>query len=366
MPRLSAAGPILSCIALSVVFASALPASAQPRPGTPAAQELRRFKRLRVPPRAPADTDVTDTDSRRARGLVALFLGSGQRQRYTAEQTTRILDGMVQETQQLVKWGGAGRQRIEYISPARFKGEIMLINGGRLLNYKPAPVHKVFIGPVPPEEFASRVRELNIAIRDGRIRVALIGSENVAGRMAGIVEIRPPRPNAPFKRLWIDEKTGVRLRNETISPRGATVNTSYFTRIDYDVDLLPRDFGPDSLPSAPYEAILPKSSPLASVQSAQEQCAFTIREPAVPDGYGLAGAWVVRAAARTTVILRYTDGLNFLTLFQSSLVRRPASPLAQPAKLRGGVAHWAAEDRLYTLIGNPRADAFNRLAESLK
>ncbi|MCC6728073.1 MAG: hypothetical protein IT208_01915 [Chthonomonadales bacterium] len=319
-----------------------------------------------APATAQANGPAIGTEALRARRTLALYLRQGLRQRYVAEQTTRLLTGRVRESRQIVKHAGPGRERIEYVSPPRMKGEVILIAGGHMLHYKPAPIDRVLEGPAPLEAILTRARELLAGVRTGRVTVREVGEQVVAGQNARIVEIRTAQGRA-FKRLWIDGQTGVRLRQETVSPRGDVVSTSYFTRIDYDAPLDPGEFAPGSLPKAPREALLPARPPLDSVEAAQPLVAYTIRQPRPPPGFALRGVWVTGSRPLQTVILRYSDAVNSFTLFQRP---RPVGPgagraLPERPRVRAGAAQWASGDRVFTLVGALRPDLMRRIAGSL-
>jgi len=308
----------------------------------------------------------------RARQIIGLYLRRGARQPHAGEQTTRLLRGRVHESQQIVKYAGPGRLRIEYLSPPALRGSILLLNGGRLFNYRPAE-NKILVGSAPLEEFQNRARELMKGVRDQRISVRVVGTQVVAGQSAAIVEIRAVRGGAFFKRFWIDEKTGVRLKNEDLDPQGNVISTSYFTKIDYAPVFDPQEFRPAALPNVPHEALLPPSPPLASVQEAQQRAGFSIREPSLPAGFHFNGAWVVPGPPGSqTVILRYTDGVNAFTLFQHP-GRPHGGPLLRPGLkgalrplLRNGVAHWVSDDRAFTLLGNLKPENARQIVDSLR
>lgn len=312
-------------------------------------------------------------EAQRARQIISLYLRQGVKQPHVGEQTTRLLRGRVRESQQVVKCAGPGRLRIEYLSPPALRGEILLTNGGRLFNYRPAE-NKIWVGPAPLEEFQSRARALMQSVKERRISVQVVGTQIVAGQSAAIIEIRAVGGGAFFKRFWIDERTGVRLKNEELDPQGNVISTSYFTRIDYAPSFSPAEFHPTSLPSAPYAPLLPPTPPLPSVQAAQDQVAYTIRQPSLPAGFRFSGAWVVPGqGGRQTTILRYTDGVNVFTLFQiparprvAGARLRPGGKLRGDARLRNGVAHWMSGDQTFTLLGNLKPENAQQVIESLR
>ena len=303
-------------------------------------------------------------EMQRARQILNLFLREGQKQPYVAEQTTRLLSGMVQESTQLVTHGGLGKERIEFVGPPTMKGEIVLVVGGRVFNYKPG-ANRIYEGVASPEVFQERASQFMQEVKAGRLRIGVRGQENIAGQVATIVEILGENGG---KRLWIDDKSGVRLRYEELNSQGSVVQTSYFNRIDYATIPEPKDFRPDSLPNVPHEAAFPKNAPLPSVQAAQSQANFQLREPTPPVGYRLSGVWVVETAkGRYVSILRYNDGVRTFAIFQQALPKG-SKPTMTSGKMRhnNGVSHWTTSDSVFTLIGNLRKVAVQDIVNSMK
>jgi hypothetical protein len=308
----------------------------------------------------------------RARECLNLFLRNGQRQPFIGEQITRLLQGRVQESVQIVKRLGLGRERIEYLQPPRLRGEIILIHSGRLLKYVPSQ-NRILEGPVLMDEFQHRAREMAQGIRQGRIMLRVVGTELVAGQSASIIEVRAARRKAFFRRMWIDEKTGVRLKYENLNPQGSVVATTFFTKIDYNAVLDPKEFLPESLPDVPRAPLLPPTPPLASVSAAQQQVDYTIRQPAVPEGFRLDGVWVLggKGPGQTT-ILRYTDGVNTFALFQhpkpmeGSRFSGRFRPAMRFLRIQPGAAQWMTEDRVFILVGSLRKETIQSIVASLR
>jgi negative regulator of sigma E activity len=308
-------------------------------------------------------------ETKRAREVMMLFLRQGQRQPYLAEQTTRLqaVGAPVRESQLVIKRGGPGRERMEFLSPAGMRGEVILLNNGRLFNYKPG-VNKIFEGVAPLEVFQHRAKQLMEDMQQGRIAVRVMGTEIIAGQEASIVEMRGGNGG---KRFWIDNKTGVRLRTDELNAEGSVIQTSYFTKVDYAPSFEAKEFSPASLPNVPHEPRFPAQPPLPDVETAQQQVNYPIRQPDLPEGFRLSGVWVADGlGGRKIVILRYTDGVTNFALFQQPIAPKPGMPPFSNGKprmqRRNSVVHWAAGDRLYTLVGNVRLDTARQVVESVK
>jgi outer membrane lipoprotein-sorting protein len=307
----------------------------------------------------------------RAREIVQKFLRDGLRRRYTAEQTTILNRERLQESQQTLKAGGPGRMRLEYHTPQALRGEIMLVNGGRLFHYKPR-LRRIVIGPAPAEEMSLRAGELFAQIRSGRMTVRYTGDEEIAGQSAAVITIGP-RNGTVRKRMWIDKATGVRLKIEDFNPQGQPISTSFLTRIDYASAPDDRDFLPLALPPVPRVAFIPATPPLSTIAEAAAASGGTVKEPSLPSGYRLDGIWVMRGRAdRKTTVIRLTDGETSMVLYQTPIPSAPepmGGPLAlldrEPRFMPDG-AQWSDGERLYLLICMGRRDAMRQVVESLR
>lgn len=351
----------LFTLLLACVMAPALSSAQQPQRQPSGEQGFPRRGRGSPP------AGQRSAEFQRAREVLQFYFRQGQKTPFLAEQTTRILADTVRESQLIVKHGGPGKERMEFLSPAGMKGEIILQAGGRFFNYKPSQ-NRILEGIAPPEVLEMRTREFLEDVRAGRVTVRVTGSEIVAGQNATIVEIRGGNGG---KRLWIDDRTGVRLRFEELNAQGSVIQSSYFTKVDYAPAFTPGDFLPRSLPNVPHEAQFPTRPPLPNVQAAQQQVSYTIREPSLPEGCRLTGVWVVTPApGREVTIIRYTDGVTTFALFQQpaprALLNNANKPAARAVFKTNGVIHWLSGDRHFTLLGNITRETARQIVDSLR
>ncbi len=170
--------------------------------------------------------------------------------RFTAVETTRVLLGRVRESRQVVLHGGAGMERREYTYPARMRGDILLLTADATYHLRARPTPRVLVGAAQIEAGRRRALMALRATAAGKLRLRAVGTDEVAGRSADIVEIGG-LPGRAVRRLWIDRATGVRLRVDILDSLGATQTTSYYTQIDYGAKPDPGLFSPGSLPQAP-------------------------------------------------------------------------------------------------------------------
>jgi len=351
----------ITAVAAALLLGHVASVGAQTGPASPALVRP-RFQRAqnRAGLARRAAQNANAVEARRAREIMALFLRQGNKQPYVGEQVTQVMAGGL-ESREIVKHRGPWQDRIEFVAPPRMTGEIILQNGGRFQHYKPSQ-SVILEGVASPEVFLGQVRGILAGIKEGRITVRVVGSQVVAEQNASIVEIRTPEGGW---RLWIDDRTGVRLKSEQLNAQGAVTMTSYFTKIDYTPTFGPTDFAPASLPRVRHEASLPSGPPLPTVQAAQQQVDYTIREPALPAGFQIAGVWVVELPGAKVTVLRYTDGPNNFTLFEQK-ARQKALAAAPRKPLRRNLRHWIADGVSFSLMGNLRPATLLQIVDSLQ
>lgn len=300
--------------------------------------------------------------------LLQLMLSQGPRARYIGEQTTRLLEGEIAESRQIVKHAGPGRERIEFMAPPRIRGEVMLNLPGKRLHLRMRPRPRVVEMNVPLDVQIRPIRELLLAVRKKRIVVRHIGQEQIAGRIADIIEAKP-LASVPYKRLWIDRETGVRLRYETVDTSGSVIATSYFTRIDYTPDLAMSEFSPASLTAKAPSAPAMRANAVASVADAQSKVGFRIREPLLPPPFRRTGVWLVGSGDAVSVAITYSDGVNTLRLTQRKVdpaIARLRQGAAREPIIRPGAAHWLSGDVLFTLSGSVRRPILEKAIRGLR
>lgn len=357
----------LVCVPFCLLFLSIGELGLTPR--SDAQARVPPIKRLqRRFPNRPAVTPNPDVlaaqqEIKRVREVMGLYLRQGQKTPYIGEQTTQVIAGGLQSTQ-IVRHRGPGQERIQFLTPPRMNGEVILTAGDRSFHYLPQK-QRIVEGIASQEVFQGHAKDIIAGIRTGRITVKMLGSQIVAGQNTSVVELRTAEGGW---RLYIDDRTGVRLKTEQLNAQGNVTSASYFTKIDYTPTFDPKDFRPDTLPRVEHEPGLPPGPPLASVQAAQQQVTYTLREPILPAGFRLMGVWVVeRPGDRKITVLRYTDGANTFALFEQPVKpnARPA-PLA-PAKLqRRALRHWMAGGLQFTLVGSLRPATLEQIVRSLQ
>lgn len=246
---------------------------------------------------------------------------------FRGEQVSEVRGRVSQEQ---VEGNTHGLVRVDYVSPAALKGNILIYGPNIYRNYHRA-TNTAEIAFWPTNEVEQRVIA---AIRQGRIALQRTGQEKVAGRDAAIIELTGPRLGTV--KFWIDLETGIQLKHE-VSGAAGLISRTYMSSIVVGTSaaVQPEDFNPRQMRNAAVSPELPKATtPFLSVQDAAGELPFAPVEPALlPTGYHLVGVWVfgpraARLQGRGAVLLRYSDNLTNFTLFERVNPRPVARPRA--------------------------------------
>jgi outer membrane lipoprotein-sorting protein len=221
---------------------------------------------------------------------------------------------------------GDGRYRIVYLNPVDAHGRIEIADGTWRQTYLP-PTHTVVKTRVIDPPLTAANADARIARIRQRYRLRLEPKpEQIEGRQADRLEIRPRKPDRPWQRLWIDRATGLILRRESYRSDGVQVAVSYWRNLHFG------GASPTALHWTP--------PPGARVDTSAAKTSFRLSEAralagswaALPaslgDGFAFASARLVTARGSNGLYCQYSDGLNTVSLIQIA-GSRPISTGAQ-------------------------------------
>jgi len=233
--------------------------------------------------------------------------------------------------------------RIDYIAPDRLRGHSLVSNGH--LEWQLNPQTKtITVRPVSPRSHDVAEDATGYSLLKNNYTLSL-GSvpEVVSNRKALVLTITRKANHKIARRLWIDAVTKLVLRREVFQEDGRLAVSVGFTEIDFHPKFAANDF---SIPGMRGEAGIrvvkaardpeqPIDIRFVSVQLGRKAIA-----PANPAGYHLIGAGVLAYKSnRTALHLRYSDGLNLVSLFetQRTLTSRPTRvpSIMRPAHIAG-------------------------------
>ena len=243
--------------------------------------------------------------------------------------------------------------RTEILGPDRMKGTVILERDGSQLVRRPGaatwqPRHE----PSPMQNPRKILHNYS---------VQLAGSGTIAGREAGILEIRMRPVGKLMRKLWVDQRTGVVLRTEVYNWSGQLVSETEFSEIDYSPALDAQEF------KAP-----PPSDIRPRAQGAPPEGADAPKPSFLPPGYEIVGTprWVTSRVGKA-MHLRYSDGLIPISVFVRRLnpgeptpgARKPFPAMDQPFS---SVIHYVKGDYRVTIIGDRDPDELRKIAESVE
>ena len=177
-------------------------------------------------------------------------------------------------------------------------------------------------------------------------------TEPIARRKCVMVSIEPKHPGNPRKLVWLDVKTALPLKTQIWSPEGKLCEESYFLTLQYHPKLTRSVF---RLPDTTVRDSWPSTNPDFNIVSVPER--------GLPPGYRLVETSTRQIPGQGIVsIQRFSDGLNTLSLLQSSRISaRNLADLGGSAAVSGkvGSVHFA-------LCGEQQPEALRRVTQSIQ
>lgn len=322
-----------------------------------------------------------------ARDPAALVVSSETAERRVSYSGTKVIrvyrpeDGSVAMERVVKVWHRSPQQtRVEIVTPAESLGMVMVENGEGLFIFHP---RRQSWRRMPWRAPESRPQLL---LRN--YQPQFLRRDRVAGRPAVVLKLSSRNPGNPSKTVWIDTQTKLALRHEVYDPEGRRVSSSEFREISFEPSL------PANLFSVPAEARVERPRREGGgvppwLLERQGTPASSIEPPRyVPPGYELVHRFSMRRDDREFAHLRYTDGLNTISLFVerspevaacAEQERRPAGrerrrggPWGRPGPPRdvqsgehGNSLTLTRGDTRYTLVGNISVKELQRMADSI-
>ena len=176
-----------------------------------------------------------------------------------------------------------------------------------------------------------------------------------ADRQVSLVTIKRPGDHVLVRKFWIDTGSGLILKREIYGDDGELTVTSTFSDINYHPKPSSLAFSLAALSKMPGVHTVENYSPAEDpIKPALVPGQLTGKAYAPPNlaGYRLVGASTTTASGRPLLHLRYSDGLNLVSLFeqQRTQARRPTRvPGMQKAQIGTVPAHVSHRASLTTL-----------------
>lgn len=288
--------------------------------------------------------------------------------------------------------GGAARSRVlsvRFAPPSSFRRELVdesghplwtLVSDGRdqwvydrrrRAAYRSEPPGAGFKLIDPEEEFRLIVSNYSFRLA-GRVRVA--------DRDCSLVEVLSRSEGRLVQTLAVEEEYGVVLERKTFGPGGETVSEQRFLRVDLPARSDGWDFGFRPPPGAKVLSRPQEPDFLGSDEVSEAAERRALLPSWLPPGYVFESADLLPCRGAPVFHLRFTDGIDVLSLFQFPPGARLGSGGRHPAvaggpRVRGAAAslyllpegkllEWGSGER-FALLGPLPTETLRRVAESV-
>jgi len=333
---------------------------APPSYSGPARQHLPRQSRIGPRPTAPAAAQSDPA----AQELLKLMLQAENSLALSGDQiTTVVQNGLDISSEQLVQRNGARALRLDYLRPARLAGE-QIIDNGRFYCHLIPSKDTLELSPSRIQTLRVRVPEVIGQIRAGRLIVQGSGTDSIAGHLCGIVSVaaRSTSP-VPWRRFWIDPTNGAQLRIEQYDAADQLQSASYYTQVTYNPVF---DKAAFRVPHAG-SRVVPSGfeTPSLSLDQVRKQAGAALLTPTyLPDGFHFAAGSVSTRRDHRVIELRYRNGVNSLSIFQTPDTK--SSTMEKNSLARRGVLIGHQGGMKVVIIGNLPEGELEKVLASLR
>ena len=320
---LAAAG--LSAPAAAKTFSGSLRTRLKERAKMPV-----RLPKSPKPPAAPAK--ITPAKAPDAEALFVKVLRSDDLYSYKGRQvTTYWRTGRVMEV--LVFHRPPDDQRIQFLNPETDRGRLLVTQGGaQQWDYNPRQKilrhRQLSPGALDDDDLLSYT-----LLRANYLLSVDPKPHQISDRKTYLVTIKRPAGQTLARRFWIDAGSGLILKREIYRDDGRLAVTEAFADIRYHPALPSSLFRVSGLPKTVRVINLPTAETAVSLSSVQKQLAGRAFAPVMLAGYRLVGATTTKIGERPVLHLRYSDGLNLVSLFEQRRTQ-PSRPTLVPPGMR--------------------------------
>lgn len=248
-----------------------------------------------------------------------------------------------------------GKSLARVIEPKASRGIATYDDGQWTHRYDPIR-NRVYITCSLPLPTDSRAVLRRVRIIRRNYVVTLSGTEYVAGRLCYALRFEPRNKiNHPLA-IWLDARTGVVLWRQESDGAGNTLGLVMYTSVEYPSHISDSEVKLP-LPPGTRKINVSRSPTLRDIQSLRRYADFDITLPiSMPREYEFENGEVVMMGGRRTVCLRYTNGMTYLTIYQTpALERRSESSLLMRSwmlPLGEGMVNRSCGPMNYMVIGH--------------
>ena len=294
---------------------------------------------------------------------------------YAGTKTVTVWAQTVRASEVRIYHQAPDHTRLEYLAAGDQPERVVVINGGRQIEFVPGRGRYVE-GPAPQTDEDALIRQFLPQLAQN-YEVRFAGEERVAGRPARIVDIQGRLPGRPRLRLWIDVETRLILRLERYGPGGALRETSAFLSVQL-TPVLSGDLFIVSPPAGAQVQTRASQPPQGAltIEEISRRVGFIPQLPAyLPPGYQFIRSNVAMIRDTPTAAFVFSDGVATITLFESrgaqvgaaggQPVRIGASDGTVQARGLATVVHWNTNGISMTLVGDVASTELLRVGRSV-
>lgn len=219
-------------------------------------------------------------------------------------------------------------QRIQFLNPEAARGRLLVSDGVQQWEYEPHQKllrhRRLSPGALDDDDLLSYT-----LLRVNYLLAVDPHPRMVADRKTYLVTVKRPQGQTLARRFWIDSGSGLILKREIYGESGKLVVTVAFSDITYHPVLPASLFNLSALAGTVRVTELPTSETAVSLKTLPSQLAGKASAPASLAGYRLVGATTTKIGLRPVLHLRYSDGLNLVSVFEQRRTQ-PGRPTLVP------------------------------------
>jgi len=223
-------------------------------------------------------------------------------------------------------------QRIQFLNPEVEHGRLLVSDGTQQWEYDPHQKllrhRRLSPGALDDDDLLSYT-----LLRTNYLLTVDPKPHVIADRKTYVVTIKRPSGQTLARRFWIDAGSGLILKREIYRDDGKLAVSVTFSDITYHPSLAPSLFTLSGLARTVHVAELPTAETAIPLSSVRFQLAGKASAPASLAGYRLVGATTTKIGERPVLHLRYSDGLNLVSLFEQRRTQ-PSRPTLVPPGMR--------------------------------
>lgn len=223
-------------------------------------------------------------------------------------------------------------RRIQFLNPEAQRGRLLVSDGAEQWEYEPHQKvlrhRRLSPGALDDDDLLSYT-----LLRANYLLSVDPKPRTVAERKTYLVTIKRPAGQTLARRFWIDRGSGLILKREIYGEDGKLAVTVGFSDITYHAALASSLFSLAGLAKTVRVAELPTAETAAPLQTLQSQLGGLVLAPVTLGGYHLVGATTTKIGKHPVLHLRYSDGLNLVSLFEQRRTQ-PGRPTLVPPGMR--------------------------------